>query len=386
MESRRIKIAFITTVMDKRGGKGTAVAARELVNGISKENDIFEVTFIHHEEVPDPLYEKHETLVIPHLSSWLDRQAFREAVFWIRMRREGRRFDVVHFLSPRTWPAYLLCPADSIVIQAYEAGVMRNLHDITLADRIFRFTNRFLNWRMSAVIATSQFGKEEIVETYNLDPARVPVIPLGVDGRFLTTSNEKDVAQILLGYGIENPYILSISRFAPHKNVLRLVQAFRLIASDFPRHTLVLAGGAHLSGYSQEVRDAIEQEGLSGRVVTPTFISEEHLPLVYQKADLFVYPSLHEGFGLPILEAMASGAPVATSNTTACGETAGDAAALFDPKNITSIADAMRKVLTNTEYQADLIKRGKERAHTFTWARSVDSLIAIYKQITASVT
>lgn len=381
VEKRKIRIGLVTTVIDNREGRGTALVARELLSRLLTHTDEFEFTLIHHEPTDNPIYEKFPTLLIPHLPAPLDRQIIRETIFWFNLRRRSTTFDIVHYLNARIWPSYLFSTAKEIVFTAHEAGVMINLHPPGPADYAFRITNRFLNFRMGKVIACSEYGRQEIAKAFHLPLSRVAAVPLGVDPRFSPIPLDPEKERRLTELGFKRPYVLSVGRLDPHKNIHRLVEAFGEIHTEFPKVQLALVGGKHLPDYSQKVLDTIERYDIEQSVHLAPFIPEEDLPLVYSAAEAFVYPSVHEGFGLPILEAMACGTPVATGTLTASPETAGDAALLFNPLSVQEIAESLRTLLSNEEVSTDLITRGIAHAKKYSWDAMTQRVMDIYRKL-----
>lgn len=272
-------------------------------------------------------------------------------------------------------------PSKNIVITAFEAGSMLGLTKPTLGDRLFKVTNRFLHARMTRVIASSNYGRTEIITHYKLPRSRVVSIPLGVDERFAPVSIDNSLEKELLSkYGVKRPYLLSVARFDPHKNIIRLVEAFHTMHSSYPSMNLLLVGGKHMPEYSEKVMAAIEETGLGKNIQVAPFIPDEDMPLVYSAAEGFVYPSYHEGFGLPILESMACGTPVATGNLTASPETAGDAAILFDPHNTQEMAEAMSQLLEE-KTRKEFSEKGQKRARAFKWAEMANEVFALYRAL-----
>lgn len=371
MGTGKPRIALVTSVIDARKGRGTASVARELLARILA-SDEFDFTLIHHEPVDDPLYAKHPTLLIPHLPFPFDRAMLREAAFWLS-RRE--RFDAVHYLTPRVWPSYLLTRAKRVIISAHDAGVMLDLGPADLPTLVFRFTNRFLHARMDAVIAVSEYARAEIARAYRLAPERVAVIPNALPTSFGGFSADP----LALG----EPYLLSVGRFDPHKNILRLLAAYAEARKAGVTERLVLLGGRHLPAYSRKVEATIRELDLESEVTIAPFIPDDALAGAYAHARAVIYPSLHEGFGLPLLEAMASGVPVAAAGATALPEVAGGAALLFDPRDARAMASAIARVLGDEALRADLIARGRTRVRAFSWEESASRLVALYRALTA---
>lgn len=377
---RKLKIALVTSVIDNREGRGTALVARELLSRLLIPNAEFEFTLIHHEPADNPIYEQFPTLLIPHLPGPFDRQMIREAVFWLGLRSKGTRFDIVHYMNPRVWPSYLLTPG-KVVVTMHEAGVMLPLAGTGLAHSIFKFTYRFLHQRMERVIAVSRFGKEEIVQYCKIPEARISVIPNALPETFRPAVRADRKEYLQDQFGIPSPYILSVGRLDPHKNILRLLDAYSIARAAGIEEHLVLVGGRHLAAYSAEVDARISELGISEFVYLAPFIPETDLPNVYAEAQTLVYPSLHEGFGLPLLEAMICGTPVTASNAGSLPEIAGDAAVFFNPADTDDMASCLIRIMRDAAMRSDCIARGYERVKDFSWDRSAAQLVALYKDL-----
>jgi glycosyltransferase involved in cell wall biosynthesis len=178
---------------------------------------------------------------------------------------------------------------------------------------------------------------------------------------------------------VRAPFILNVSSIKKKKNIDGLVRAFARLKKEGYPHQLVLVGKAD-SG-AEEVRRLVGGLGLEKDVLLTGFVDEEDHPHFYRQAQIMVYPSFYEGFGLPILEAMACGCPVITSGVSSMPEVAGDAAVLIDPGDVDSIAAAMKELLNGPEKCESLISRGLERAGTFTWQKSAEAHMELYRRI-----
>jgi glycosyltransferase involved in cell wall biosynthesis len=206
----------------------------------------------------------------------------------------------------------------------------------------------------------------------------VRVVPLGVDAaRFAPdlASSTADLAR-LAGRGIEPPYLAFAGTFEPRKNIPTLIGAFALLTPTHPELRLVLAGG---DGWgTNDVRAAIATSGAGTRIVRPGYVDDDTLAALFRRAEAVVYPSFEEGFGLPALEALASGTPLVTSEGSALQEVAGDAAVLAPPTDTAAIAAAIARVVDDTALADHLRHAGPKRAAEFTWARCVDSCVEAY--------
>jgi len=230
------------------------------------------------------------------------------------------------------------------------------------------------------IITDAQSTRRELIETLNLPADKISAIHLGVDARFFAPNLSK-AAQTLARFDVRpQQYILSVGTLEPRKNIERTLQAYAALPEylrrDFP---LVLSGG---KGWKDAViHTRLKQIKPPGRVILTGYVDHHDLLALYAACTAFVYPSLYEGFGLPILEAMAAGAPVITSNVSAMPEVAGEAALLIDPNSVDELAAAMQRLLEDRELATALSIRGKERARGFTWARTAQETLKVYCRV-----
>jgi glycosyltransferase involved in cell wall biosynthesis len=240
--------------------------------------------------------------------------------------------------------------------------------------------------RAAFIIADSENTRNDLVVLLGVHPDAVSVVPGGVEERFAPVVDQVRLDQARRTLGVwDAPYILAIGVIEPRKNLNQLMDAFRLLKE---RHIgpaglkLVLAGGngwlvdgilAHHA--ASPVRDDI---------LMPGFVDDDLLPAVYSAATVFAFPSLYEGFGLPILEAMACGTPVVASNSSCLPEVAEGAARMIDPDNVEELVGALEQALCDTELRTRLIESGRRRAAEYTWTRAAHSLLDVYRRVAAA--
>lgn len=229
--------------------------------------------------------------------------------------------------------------------------------------------------RASRIIAVSEATRQDVIDLLHVDPARIDVTPLGVDPRFRRPCAE-EIAEFRHENELRRPFILTVGTREPRKNLPTLIRAFAQVKDSIP-HDLVHAGGA--GWLPEELDRAIAQTNLGDRLRFVDFVPHEVLPLWYSAADCFVMPSLYEGFGLPLLEAMACGAPAIASNRSSLPEVAGNAAYLCEP-DAESIAQALATVLHDGGLHHDLRLAGPERARQFTWQRTAELTASSYRK------
>jgi glycosyltransferase involved in cell wall biosynthesis len=230
--------------------------------------------------------------------------------------------------------------------------------------------------RSHRVIADSQSTRDDLIGMLGLQPDRIDVVPLGLGGvRRTTPLDEREVrARFELG---ERGVVLSLSAKRPHKNLLALIGALARIPSE-DRPMLVLPG--YPTAHEDALRECARSLGVDGDVRFPAWVSHEELEGLWAIARAFVFPSLYEGFGLPVLEAMARGVPVACSNASSLPEVAGDAALLFDPRDESALAEALRRLLDDPALRECLRARGLARAAEFTWERTARLTLGSYRR------
>jgi glycosyltransferase involved in cell wall biosynthesis len=230
------------------------------------------------------------------------------------------------------------------------------------------------------ITADSGNTLNELVTLLDVSPDRVAVVYGGVDENFRPVTDEVQLETARLKYGLFFPFILYVGTIEPRKNLGRLLQAYTALRLNHrARHRLVVAGG--LGWLYQDVLREIDELAAEHEVVFLGRVPDADLPVLYSLADLFVFPSLYEGFGLPPLEAMACGRPVLCSNTSSLPEVVGDAGVLVSPFDIDGLADAMADLLGDPDRRAALGRRGIERAREFTWAKSAERLLDVYRRV-----
>ena len=229
------------------------------------------------------------------------------------------------------------------------------------------------------VLADSESTKDDLVELYLTPADKITVLYPGVSSDFRPIMDPAEIKQVRKRYKLgQEPFVLSVGTLQPRKNHLTLIKAFELALGD-SEYNLVLAGG---DGWSYDaVYELVESRGLQKRVLFPGFIDDANLAALYSSADIMAFPSLYEGFGLPVLEAMACGVPVFASSVSSLPEVTGDAALLVDPSNVEDMADAMLKLTENVDLRQSIREKGLERAEQFSWQASAEALLGVYKDL-----
>jgi glycosyltransferase involved in cell wall biosynthesis len=235
--------------------------------------------------------------------------------------------------------------------------------------------------RSDRVLTVSEASKRDILHFFNVAPDKVVVVYNAIDERFWVAPKEEDMARVRERYQLDHGFVLYVGNIKPHKNLVRLIEAFDELRKQggFDELKLLIIGDE--ISRLPALRRAVHSHKLHKQVRFLGYLPDETLAILYRLAAVFVFPSLYEGFGLPPLEAMASGTPVVTSNVSSLPEVAGDAAVLVDPYDPHSIVDGIRRVLTDEALAQELRMKGLVRAREFSWERSVARTRELYKEV-----
>ncbi|MBC8449717.1 MAG: glycosyltransferase family 4 protein [Chloroflexi bacterium] len=246
------------------------------------------------------------------------------------------------------------------------------------ARLLIRLLKRLALRSAAHCIAISEATKADFVRYHAVAPQRITAVPLAASARFCP-AEAAAIAAVRERYRLPPDYVLYLGINKPHKNLVRLVEAWSTSPIAHGKSQLVLAGRED-PRYSQ-ARQRVKELGLEEGVRFLGEVGEADLPALYSGATAFVFPSLCEGFGLPVLEAMACGVPVACSNTSSLPEIVGDAALTFDPADVEAMAAALSRLLGDSDLRADLRQRGLERAQRFTWAETARRTLEVYRGV-----
>ncbi len=363
-----------TAIPTQRVGAGNYILnlARTLIQ-IDRENEY--VIFAQASNVPDlgnsPANAKIVSL------AWFSRL---QRILWeqVLLPRQIRSFgiDVLH--SPHyTLPVTVPCV--SIV----------TFHDMTffLYPQMHQYYKRIFFGAMiqiaakraNAIVADSESSRQDILLLLDVNPNRVFTVPLGVSPAYHHVDDRESLESIRRKYHLPERFLLYVGVLEPRKNLPVLVRAYRSLVNRGIPHSLVIVGrkGWMYDQLFQTIRDL----DLASRVIFTGYVPEAELPLIYSTADLFIYPSLYEGFGLPVLEAMACGVPVVTSNISSMPEIVGNAGILVDPRRMDELADAVFRISTNRDLHDELAHKGAVRAQLFSWERTARETLDVYRRV-----
>ena len=245
--------------------------------------------------------------------------------------------------------------------------------------RAYHFVLRQAVKKADRIIAVSDNTKDDIVRLIGADKNKIDVVYEGVEPKFKPAS-QGEVAKIKAKYKIDKEYIIYVGVSRVHKNIQGLVKALAILINQYEKDLiLVLGGKPHPE--NPELLDLIKKFNLGERILMPGFIPDAELPAFYSGAECFVFPSFYEGFGLPLLEAMACDVPIACSNTSSLPEIAGNAAVYFNPYDPSDMARAIAEVVSNKPLQKKLIKAGALQVGKFSWHKMARDTLAIYEKV-----
>jgi len=297
----------------------------------------------------------------------------------------------------RLWWELLLNPPDVLLVPAHtipllpirrKVKVLVNVHDVGFkrSPELYKpiqvwyhdLTMKRIKSRADLIITISEFSKKEIIDLYGVKPERIKVVYLGFDDSVYHEQQETDIAVTLKKYDLAEPYLLYVGRLEKKKNIGNIVKAFVLAREHHEDLKLVLAGSS--GNQYDEIKKIISDLKLEKEIILPGYVAQEDLPQLMAGAKAFLFPTLYEGFGLPILEAMACGTPVITSNTLPHTEVGGNAAIYADPQSPEALSDAIIKVLENSDFRRKVAESGVLRSKEFSWKKTAEEIYGIIKQ------
>jgi glycosyltransferase involved in cell wall biosynthesis len=377
IESRRSACLRIAIDARKLHDYGIGTYVRNLVGQLARQNDDTRYVLLCRPDDAEPLRalgSRFEPLVEGSGQYTVAEQ------FTIPLALARARVDLFHaphyVVPPLTTRPYVVTIHDCIHLRFPQYLPNRLAHGyartmMTLAAR-----------RARRVLTVSHASKDDILHYLGVPASKVEVIYNAIDERIAAPPSDADIERVSQRFQLTSPFILYAGNIKPHKNVDRLIEAYSVLRRrGFEGVKLVIIGD-EISKYPN-LRRLVHTFQLHQHVRFFGFVPEATLAVLYRRAVMFVFPSLYEGFGLPPLEAMAAGTPVITSNVSSLPEVVGDAALLVDPMDAGAIADAMARVLADAALRRDLIRRGQERVHAFSWERSVARIRQVYGEVVA---
>lgn len=365
---KKIRIAFNASMLDDRP-TGTGVFTINLINQFTAQE-----TAVNWERITvfTPTEKQlNNTLNIAKISSYSQASRYGKLAAVYRFLWNtlvypisARSFDIL--INPTTHGNFFL---NNQILTIHDLISLRNAEISRHQHLYFRYLLPYLIKKSQKIIAVSESTKIDIIELLNCPPEKIAVIYNGYD-RNLYFPLKSFTRKILTEYGYEN-YLLAVGPTYKHKNFINLLEAYKTLDERLKiKHPLLIAGGKN--PYLDTIKTFIKENGLTNHVHFLGYVPLKMMPSLYREAQMLVFPSLYEGFGLPLLEAMACGCPVITSNTSSMPEVCADAALYFNPYNKEDLAEKINQLLHNDQLKANLIEKGLQQCKVFSWEKTAN--------------
>lgn len=372
-----MNIGLVTYPMDyNRTGTGNYVF--NLVKELIQDNEN-NYTLIHFEKSNIELYRQTNEIIIP--KSVIPKTFFISSYLSINSIIKREKFDIIHSLTN----VGLLFPGHFNKINTVfdlSPYLFPETHTFW-QSHANRYFYRFSYWNKDKIIAISNSTKIDLMRYFHIPEHKIKVIYLGIDS-FYKPADTEEQTRVLNKYCIKQPFILFVGTLEPRKNIPTLLKSFYKLKKNKYPHKLVIVGR---KGWRyRNIFEIISSLKLQDEIIFTGYVPEEDLPGLYSAANLFVYPSLYEGFGLPPLEAMACGCPVITSNTSSLPEIIGDGGVLVNPYDFEAFTKVIQNLIDDLSLKEELIKKGFSRSRFFSWKQCAKSTYEVYKDVYIGVT
>jgi glycosyltransferase involved in cell wall biosynthesis len=371
----------ITSAISQGGGIGRYT--RELIHALTASKSSYTFRFFSAKPPPelpvaDPVPTADHTTYYP--APLNERWLYR---LWYRLRLPLPVQWVTGKLDLFHSPDFVLPPVSGRI------PTLLTVHDLSFAHYpavfpapLIQYLNRVVPWsigRATHILADSHSTKRDLMTLWQVPPEKITVLYCGVDARFKPVTDGKRLTAVRHQYSLgDSPYILSVGTIQPRKNYQMLIRAFKPVAEQQP-HNLIFAGGK--GWLYEEMMAEVDRQGLNGRVHFIGFVDDNDLPALYSAASLLTFPSLYEGFGLPLLEAMACGVPVVSSNASSLPEVVGDSGLLLSPHDEAAWSQCMAELLADPVRRAHMVADGFRQARQFTWHKASRQLLTLYQEL-----
>jgi glycosyltransferase involved in cell wall biosynthesis len=372
-----MNIGIVSSFMDEYSG-GIGIYTHQLVKNLNQMDNENNYHLIHYTKCDQEIYSQNNEIIIPK-NRFIRR--WGSYMFWryltLPMGLKKYNLDVVHDpyeLGPFTFnqPFRKVITVHDLTPLLFPSLFKRG--DVMLHRLLLKKTIE----KADKIITVSYNSQRDIMEHLNVPEENIEVIYNGKNENFRPMDSKK-IEEVMEKYGLPPRFILSVGGLHPIKNIPRLLEAYHLALKSGLEHKLVMVGGA--MDKSEEIFQTIKVLGLEDHVIFTGVVPDDDLVGLYNAADLFLYPCLYAGFGLPPLEAMACGTPVITSCNSSLPEIVGDAAKLVNPYDTEKLAAAISRVLSDDGMMKTLIKKGLKRAEMFNWRKTAWETLKVYKEV-----
>lgn len=361
--SKRMHIAIDAREWSTSTGRYISTLVRELEK-LDGEHDYSILLQPQDMESWQPSNPRFSKVACPHKEFSFDEQ------LGFKRQLDGLKPDLVHFAmvqQPVWYKGKTITTMNDLTTIRFR-NPAKNYLIFTLKQQVYKWVNKRVARKANAIITYSEYVKNDVAQYTKINADKIIVTPLAAEPIVAAAEPMSDLQGA--------KFIMYIGRPLPHKNLPRLVEAFKLLKQHYPDLKLVLAGKK--DGLYERIERVVQQQATPDVIFTG-YISDGQLRWLYENCAAYVFPSLSEGFGLPGLEAMAQSAPVVSSNATCLPEVYGEAALYFDPVNIDDMAQKIAQVLDNPAFRDQLIEKGKQQAAHYSWQRTAEQTLAVYK-------
>lgn len=358
---------------------GVGVYAENMVRELIRLESGISWFLLAQDDDPDFDLSRHNNVTLLRVNSRIFRRLpfrFLLEQFFIPLLALRYRIDVVHSLH-YSFPLVPMFAKKVVTIHDMTMFLMPDMH-LPSKVRYFQFFIGAAARRADALSFVSHSSQEDFLKLFPQPAPSCSIVPLGKGSQFGPDLDPQRIKEVVRKYGIMQPFVLYLGTIEPRKNLVRLTEAFSSLTKTHPSHSLVIAG---MKGWMYEsLFELVRTLGLETRVVFTGFVSEEDKPYLIRGAEIFAYVSLYEGFGIPVLEALACGTPTLTSNTSSIPEITGDAALLIDPSNTQEIAAGLERLLGDAPLRDQLSVKSISQAARFSWSHTAADTLNVYRK------
>lgn len=376
-----MRIGLETKKLVLGGSGGVETYARQLISHLQEVDRANEYTIIcsRHNKEAFPITARNFKLAVVgggNARSGLLTKVICEATARLGMINASKGFDIVHYFL-NVMPGFARLEAVSVItivdIQHEYFPEFFSVKELALRKKLYGYSAR----KADHIIAISEFTRRTIIEKYGAPEDKITVVHLGYDDAAFRKMKGAAVEEFRRRYGLPDEFLFYPAATWPHKNHVNLLKALAVMKKEYGFKGKLILTGIKMDSH-KELFDLAAGLGLEDQVDYLGYLTYEELPLLYNAATLMVFPSLFEGFGIPVIEAFGSGLPVACSNTTSLPEVAGDATVLFDPNDPADIAEKIMVLYGDKKRMAHLAEKGLERAKRFTWQKTAEKTLSVY--------
>lgn len=374
---KTIRVAIMADEFDRRPER--TLYFRRLIESLLKEPSI-DLTLVHSKRMPgEDAYQKAREVLLPRIPLPFGTR-FLSFIRYSLFTKD--RYDIVFWCMPRVFPFFWLFPAKHQVVMAHGGGDVLLPGIWTLSRIIFNYTLIWCQRFVAVMVGVSDYANKEIQEAYRMKPEKVRTIYNAVDPLYAQPPSDAEVARVRERYAIgAGDYFVYLGRFRVHKNVGHVVNGYLRYREEHPLAREILVLGGSFKDEYERTFGTVPSSPFADDIKFIGYVHAEDLPGLYRGARALAFMSLNEGFGLPVIEAMAVGTPVITSSVTSLPEVGGDAAIILDPHDVEGLAAAFHTVAADQAARAAMIERGFAHSAKFTWEKTLQGWMSLFREL-----